>query len=170
MSAVGGRADLACQELSGPFIAKRRHFSHQRAASPHENNARQSRESQRGPSPLLSSNNRTSRHPRYIIRRHTITPPINPTQSIVRPCFNPLYSIPACQPTLPLMMCAQVSLSAVTPDLREFLVAKNVTVAVFSCWFPTLVLYKGQRHPIPLFHTICGHRSVSGAAAAQYQV
>jgi hypothetical protein len=170
MSAFRGKADYLAYLSERPLIAKRRHFSHQRAASPHENNARQSRETQRGPSPLLSSNNRTSRHPRYIIRRHTITPPINPTQSIVRPCFNPLYSIPACQHTLPLMMCAQVSLSAVTPDLREFLAARNVTVAVFSCWFPALELYKGQRHPIPLIHTICGHRSVSGAAAAQYQV
>ncbi len=170
MSRSRGRADVVCQGLSGPFIAKRRHFSHQRAASPHENNARQSRESQRGPSPLLSSNNRTSRHPRYIIRRHTITPPINPTQSIVRPCFNPLYSIPACQHTLPLMICAQVSLSAVTPDLQGLLAAGNATVAVFSCWILTLVLYKGQRHPVPHYFAICCHRSVSGAAAAQYQV
>ena len=125
---------------------------------------------QDGPSPLPSSSDRTSRHPKYITRPHTNKPPINPTQSIVRPCFNPLYSILACQHTLPLMMCAQVSLSAVIPDLQGLLAAGNATVAVFSCWIPTLVLYKGQRHPVPHYFTICCHRSVSGAAAAQYQV
>ncbi len=106
------------------FLAKRRHCSHKRRASPDEKNARQTRQfqarisglphfltfricvSQGGPLPLPSSSDRTSRHPRYITRPHTIKPPINPTQSIVRPCFNPLYSNPACQYTLPLMMCA----------------------------------------------------------------
>ncbi len=46
MSAVGGKPDVSCQELSGPFLAKRRHCSHKRRASSNEKNARQNRQFQ----------------------------------------------------------------------------------------------------------------------------
>ncbi len=41
---------------------------------------------QGGGSSLPSSNDRTSLHTRYITRRPTISPPINPAQSIIYPC------------------------------------------------------------------------------------
>ncbi len=106
MSEVRGKADVQATWPGSPLLARRRHCSHQRKASPHENNARQSRVSQRGSSPLLSSNNRTSRHPRYIIRRLTITPPINPAQSTICPWFNPLYSNRVLHYKLLPMTCA----------------------------------------------------------------
>jgi hypothetical protein len=158
-SGSGGGADVACQGLSGPFIAKKRHCSHKRRASPNEKDARQNRQfqarssglplltlricgSQGGPSPLPSSNDRTSRHPRYIIRRLTIKPPINPAQSIVRSCFNPLYSIPACQYTLPLMMCA----------------------LCFRCLSPIYFRYRGQsRHRKSAFRDRCNFSPVMSA-------